>query len=189
MFRFHGVNKYLEALVTRIKAPNLVDIDISLIYLKTSLDIRELRQFISRVDDFDPFHRAWAKFEFPSWGNTTVCRVEFQNPDRNKFLGLRIAFSEVGRIWQLSTLAEVCSQFSDTLCSTERLDLLAYFPPHDFLASIDKIQLLRLVQFFPAVKTICISETLSTPTVIELLTGESNASFFPALENVFVRKQ
>jgi hypothetical protein len=181
---FRGVSEYLEDLVARIHAPRLQGVYVTFSN-QLIFDVQQLPRFIARTGMPRSFKRA--QVAFSNYGAKTRLLPlgvsgSLQHPR------LKILCRELD--WQVSSMAQICSQFSFLLSTVERLDI---FYDGSFATSeveMDNIQWLELFQPFTAVRTLCISHHLQSPIIFALqgLTGEPATEVLPALNSLYLEE-
>ncbi|KAI0289184.1 hypothetical protein BC826DRAFT_1107178 [Russula brevipes] len=182
-FFFKGVSEYFEDIVAQIDAPRLNHLTTTF-FNQLVFEIPQFSQFIARAARLKSLSRAWVNFL-----------------DRD----VSIAFTEPGRFdlhissekldWQLSSLAQICSQFSSTgaLANVEQLDLDGVDdsqPPDcdDQNHQIDSAQWFELFRPFTVVNMLRMSPQLE-PLILPALTklaGESVAELLPVLQTILL---
>ena len=178
---FKGVREYLEVLVTRIDAPLLDTLEITLLH-EPIIDTPQLTQLISRTPIFEALDKAV---------------VESFNPSREVSVTLRRAFYKAFKLGisydqsalQLSSLAELCSSFPQGhIPAVEHLYITGDELWH-WQDVIEKRQWLDLLRPFNAVKSLYICQEASPhifPALQELV-GERVTEVLPALQTLFFR--
>jgi hypothetical protein len=183
-FQFRGVSEYLEDLVAQIDAPQLQRVIIKF-FNQLVFDIRQLPWFISHARTLRPFDRAKVAFSHHSVeiGLRPLGVIGFLSQPR---LEIRCR----GLDWQVSSMAQICSQLSFLLSSVEQLDIF-YDDPISTLedVNIDNTQWLELFQPFTAVRTLHISQDLKSFIVsaLQKLTGEQVTEVLPALSSLYLQ--
>ena len=191
---FHGANEYLEDLVTRINAPLLHDLRIS-VFDHPPFDITQLKQFVGRIEHFGVFYRAYVKLYHEA------CFIRFENTEHLTSLEFHILCPELQG--QVVSLEQVCRPFSSSiLLSTKRLEFEVCHPVldrwGDYLGSAPGLWVL-LLRPFTALKDLYISEELAIRLLHELRgespeSGESSGNeessedLLPALQSIFVER-
>jgi hypothetical protein len=180
-FRFHGASEYLEDLVAQIDAPQLEHIRVTFFY-QLIFDIRHLPAFISHSGMFSSFDYVKMIFSSP---NVEIC---LRSLDGTSLIDSRLDIRCRGLDWQLSSMAQICTQFSFHLSTVEQLDIVYHGVFWNGEADVDKSQWLELFQSFTAVRTLRISHKLQSLVVSALqdLTGETTAEVLPTLDGLFL---
>ena len=184
----HGFDDYLEDLVSRINAPRLTHISISLSYGRRH-DISQLCEFIRRVENFNVLHQARVKLEIGS-----ICTEFglFADPTDGTTLDFSISCTELE--WQLPSLALLSTLSSSPfrLSSFERLEIWQEYVPRGYWdAPMQNTEWLEPFQPFTAVKDLYLEDELAVPVAQTLLqlTGNRATEVFPALQNVLLKRQ
>ncbi|KAH9164744.1 hypothetical protein EDB89DRAFT_2233787 [Lactarius sanguifluus] len=112
--KYRGTSKYLDSLVARIDAPGLGDIDITF-FNQPTMDALQLGRFIDRIGIQKPNRRAKIR---TSNRAISIC---FTRPGAPTRVELRISCEQLD--WQLSSMAQICDQFSAFLLRIEDLDI------------------------------------------------------------------
>ena len=179
-FKYRGISKYLDSLVARIDAPRLGDIDITF-FSQPTLDALQLGLFIDRIDTRGSPLQA----EILSSGGAISISITFTQPGSLTRLGLKIPCEQLD--WQLSSISQICDQFSSFLFSVEALGIKTIGPssvPDD----VDEEQWLRLICAFDGAKDFRVSGELATDILRALrLADEGHKTVLPALRNLHVR--
>jgi hypothetical protein len=110
--KYRGTSKYLDSLVARIDAPRLRDVEI-IFFNQPTMYASQLRQFIERREMETPFSQAEVQISVDS------ISVSFPNPGPSTLLRLQISCKQLD--WQLSSLAQVCDQFSPLLSRIQNI--------------------------------------------------------------------
>jgi hypothetical protein len=179
-FFFKGVSEYFEDIVAQIDAPRLNHLATTF-FNQLVFEIPQLSRFITRAARLKSFSQA---------------RVNFLDQD------VSISFTEPGSFnlkissekldWQLSSLAQICSQFSSTgaLANVEQLYLDGVDDSQpdcdDQNHQIDSAQWLELFRPFTVVNTLRMSPALE-PLILPALNklaGESAAELLPVLQTI-----
>jgi hypothetical protein len=182
-FKYRGVSKYLEIFVASIDAPRLRDIDITF-FSQPTLDASQLGQFIERTEMQTPLTEAEMKI---SPHAISIC---FQNSATSTRLRLQISCTRLD--WQLSSMAQVCDQFSPLLFSVKHLVINSNgFPSGQ--GDVDGEQWPKLVRPFSGVRTLSIDGKLSTIILCALQQADGGSTtgtvVLPSLRHLLVRKR
>jgi hypothetical protein len=181
-FHFRGVSEYLEDLVARIDASLVQDIDISF-FNQLVFDLRQLPQFIHHAGMSKSYDQASVIF-----GSSAV-EINFYQPEGTalpKILNLGILCGMID--WQVSSIAQLCSQSSTFLSSIEQLSILSgHFYP-TLQVDADTTQWVELFHLFTAARTLRVSARLRSfiVSVLEEFTGELATGVFPVLESLYL---
>ena len=181
-FKYRGISKYLDNFVARIDAPRLRDVDITF-FNQPTMDASQLGQFIERTEMQSSFTEAETQI------SACAISISFQNPTTSTRLRLRIRCTRLD--WQLSSMAQVCDQFSPFLFGVKHLA----FNSSDFpsgQSDVDGEQWLELVHSFSSAITFSISGELSTGILCALRPTDEGyttaTTVLPALRNLRVQK-
>jgi hypothetical protein len=182
-FWFTGVTEYLEELVTRIDAPQLLDMRINLVN-QIDFDCPRLAEFIHRTPTLRARDRAHVEFDYYS------TRISVTLQARSKTLEIGISCGERDR--QLSSVARVCNSSLPPLPTVEDL----YIERRQLESSqlvwinndIENTLWLELLLPFTAVKNLYLSKEFAPDiaTVLQELVGDRMTEVLPSLQNIFV---
>ena len=183
-FFFYGVSEYLEDFISRVDAPLLDEVDITLFHQLT-FDVSQLHQFIGRTETLSALNIV----------NVTLddehITVEL-SPQILVYSCPRISLSTSckGSDWQLSFLAQACISLSPTLSTFETLQVLG---SEDQLTlgwedEMENGQWLELFHPFTSVKNLHLSEDVAPLVVpaLQELTEERVTDVLPALQNLYI---
>ncbi|KAH9043484.1 hypothetical protein EDB83DRAFT_2407232 [Lactarius deliciosus] len=104
-FKFQGTSEYLNNFVTRIDSPRLGDIEVRF-FNQLIFHISQLRCFIERID----MQRSHCQADILSIEH--AISITFTQPIADVRLKLQISCGELD--WQLSSMAQICDQFSSS---------------------------------------------------------------------------
>ncbi|KAN0125444.1 hypothetical protein V8E53_015484 [Lactarius tabidus] len=104
--KYRGTSKYLDNLVARIDAPRLGDIDITF-FSQPTVDASQLGRFIERIEVQTSLSQADVE---TSAHAISIC---FSQPGAPTKVKLQISCEQLD--WQLSSIAQICDQFSPFL--------------------------------------------------------------------------
>ena len=119
--KYRGTSKYLDSLVARIDAPLLGDIDITF-FSQPTVDASQLGRFIERIEIQMSLSQADIEI---SAGAISIC---FSQPGASTKLKLQISCEQLD--WQLSSMAQICDQFSPFLFRVNDLGVSSTQPPN-----------------------------------------------------------
>ena len=102
-FKYRGTSKYLDIFVARIDAPRLGDIDITF-FSQPTMDASQLGQFIERIG----MNAALSEAHIQT--SIRAISISFKSSSPSARLQLQISCKQLD--WQLSSIAQVCGQFS-----------------------------------------------------------------------------
>jgi hypothetical protein len=177
-FKYRGVSKYLDRLVARIDAPLLWNIDITF-FSQPTLEASQLDLFINRIESRRPPSRADI---VPSLGAISITFAH------DAYL-LRLEVSCEQFDWQISSISQICDQFSSFLFGVEKLGIVTVGrlkAPDD----VDDVQWLRLICAFSSAKYLCVTNDLAADILRVLrLAYEADKIMLPTLRNLLVQQQ
>jgi hypothetical protein len=180
-FKYRGISKYLDSFVARIDARRLRDIDVTF-FSRPTMDASQLGQFVERTEMQTPLTEAEMQISARS------ISISFQNSVISTHLRIQISCTQLD--WQLSSMAQVCRQFSPRLSGLKHL----VFNSDDFPSSqgdVEGHQWLQLVRPFGGVRTLSIDGKLSTGILCALRQSDEGYTtdpiVLPALRHLFVR--
>jgi hypothetical protein len=181
-FQFQGTSEYLEILVARIDAPLLQHIDI-MFFHQLIFDIRQLPHFSVHALMLTSYNRASVIF-----GGRLVAINLYPPEKKNPPQKLRLGISCRRADWQVSSMAQICSQISFLLSSVKQLDIDddTFNWESTWQVDMDSTEWLELFDPFTAVRTLRISGKLLSLIVSALqgLSGESATQVLPALDSL-----
>jgi len=158
-FQFKGEIDYLGDLVTKLDAPALERLAVSL-FEESSFDISQLIQFVGRTQTFRSPHRTSIELSETEFTITH----DFQ-PSSTSFspgnVKLRVSYDEADQ--QMLTLVHICRQLSALLATPECLDIVA--SPDLFAwrgpSEADSMRWVELFRHFLGVKRLGLSSELA----------------------------
>jgi hypothetical protein len=135
-FKYRGTSKYLDSFVARIDAPHLGDIDITF-FSQPTMDASQLGRFIGRIELQTPLSRAEVQFTVRAT-SVTCFNQSIATP-----LRLQIPCEQLD--WQVSSMAQICNQFSPFLFHVEDLHINSTHSLHveDGIAGEQWLELIR----------------------------------------------
>ena len=101
--KYRGTSKYLDNFVARIDAPRLGDIDITF-FSQPTVDALQLGRFIERIEVQTSLSQADVE---TSAHSVSIC---FSQPGGSTKVKVQISCEQLD--WQLSSIAQICDQFS-----------------------------------------------------------------------------
>ncbi|KAH8999708.1 hypothetical protein EDB83DRAFT_892963 [Lactarius deliciosus] len=175
--KYRGTSKYLDNLVARINAPGLGDIDITF-FSQPTMDASQLGQFIEWTGIQTPFSQAEVQISgyaiflsFTSSGNSTPLRLQIPCKHLD---------------WQLSCMAQVCSQFSSFLLRVNDLRI-SKIQPSSELDEADGEQWLELIRTFGGATDFPVASELTTAILCALgLVEGGHAPVLPSLRHLHI---
>ena len=181
-FKYRGTSKYLDIFVARIDAPRLGDIDITF-FSQPTMDASQLGQFIERIG----MNAALSEAHIQT--SIRAISISFKSSSPSARLQLQISCKQLD--WQLSSIAQVCGQFSPFVSGVQRL----VFNTNELSSEQDDVddeQLLQLIRSFGGARTLSIAGKFTTGTlcVLQLADEEYTADtiILPALSNLRVQE-
>ena len=184
-FYFSGVSEYLEDFISRVDAPLVDYLQISLFH-QLSLDVSQLHQFIGRTETLDAFNHADVQL------STAGASIELSQETPNHYRPrLSLSMQCYASDWQCSFLAQACRLLSPTLSTFETLSFCERESEPLTPAWEDDIengQWLELFHPFTSVKSLRLCKVVAPHVVPALrqLTEERVADVLPALQNIYV---
>ena len=112
--RYRGTSKYLDSFVARIDAPRLQDIGITF-FSQPTMDASQLGRFIERIEMRTSLSQAEVQT------SAHAISISFTNSSASTPLRLQISCKQLD--WQLSSMAQVCDQFSPFIHRVEGLGI------------------------------------------------------------------
>ncbi|KAI9450236.1 hypothetical protein BJY52DRAFT_199217 [Lactarius psammicola] len=112
--KYRGTSKYLDVFVARIDAPRLIDIDITF-FSQPTMDTSQLGRFVERIE----MRTSLSQADVETSGH--AISIFFTNPSTSTPLRLQISCKTLD--WQLSSMAQVCDQFSPFLFRVKKLGI------------------------------------------------------------------
>jgi len=182
-FQFKGVSEYLEDFVSRIDAPLLHTIRVTM-FNQLIFNISQFPRFICRAEEFEAITEAVVVLYDQS---VKVTLYPQTGKGDRAMLALAISCSESD--WQLSSLEQVCRSSLPLMFGLERLDIHEdkYWGPH-WRDDMESTQWLALFHPFIAVKDLYLSEQLAlrvAHALQELARGRTTG-VLPVLHNLFL---
>ncbi|KAI0288890.1 hypothetical protein BC826DRAFT_650569 [Russula brevipes] len=176
-FVFRGVNEYLEDLTSRIDAPLLNNLHISL-FNQIIFDTSRLCSFISHAEELRSQNEAQMTFA------RNYIKLYLMKLGR---IGLELTILCKPSDWQLSSLTQVCDSPFLSFFNLERLEICeASYSRPNWQEDVEHIQWLELLHLFTAVKRLSVSKDF-TPRVVSALqelSWERTMDVLPALQSI-----
>ena len=175
-FNFEGVSEYMEELVARIDTPKLKRLEIYF-FMDVMIHIPQLREFIARTETIRPLNPAMISFS-----------SFFVNLVLGSYLGVaELMISCRDPDWQVSLMAQVCSQLSPLLSHVERLDVGQSQARQG--NGIDPMQWFELFNPFPSVQSLYVRGELRplVARALQGLTGERATDLLPTLRHLYLK--
>jgi hypothetical protein len=181
MILFKGASEYLEVILARIDAPQLVNLHITF-FNEIIFDTPQLFQFISRT----PTLRALEKGRIAFSDDAVMVKFLSQTSDYGA-LSVDIPCTASG--WQLSAAEQVCTSSLPPVSTSEDLYILEYphLRPH-WQDDVEDTLWLEFLRPFVAVKNLYISKEFVSriAPALEELVGPRTTEVLPTLENIFL---
>ena len=182
-FNFHSVSEYLEDFISRVNAPLLDTVNITLFHQLT-LDVSHLHQFIRRTETLSTLNTATVYL------SNRYSRVElYQTMQPSSSISLSVWCN--GLDWQVSFLAQACNSLSPTLSTFETLVIREDGFPSlgpGWEDDMENSQWLELFHPFTSLKNLYLSRKF-VPLVapaLKQLAAESVTGVLPALQNIYL---
>ena len=179
--KYRGTSKYLDGIVARIDAPCLGNIDITF-FSQPTMDASQLGQFIERIEmQTSPSH---AEVETSTDGISISCTSS------SIFKPLRLRISCTQLDWQLSSLVQVCDNFSPFLSRVQYLGINTTKSPSR-QNDVDSEQWPELLRPFGGAKDLSVAGELAADILGALRPadegGTTDTTLLPSLHNLRVR--
>jgi len=177
--KYRGTSKYLDCLVARVDAPRLEDIDITF-FGQPTMDASQLGRFIERVGTLSTLYNANIR--------TSEHAISIAFTDYSASTPLRLQVSCRPLNWQLSSMAQICDQFSPFLFRVEDLYIDATQPPSG-QDETDGSQWLELIRPFREAKNLEVDGQQATDILFALrpVDGEQ-ITVLPSLRVLHIQK-
>jgi len=181
-FSFRGPTEYVEDFVSRIQAPSLYGVKLTL-FNQTLSNIPQLTRFIKRTEKLMSLN--YADIAFSS--KDAVLSLLSSEPERGVYLILRIVCN--GLEQQVSSLAQVCRQLDSLVSRVELLDLEEKDCQQQYMRDrMDTRRWAELFQIFTTVNTLRMA-TEAGSFAWRGLQGDAakkSMDIFPALCDLYV---
>jgi hypothetical protein len=180
-FKYRGISKYLDGFVARIDAPRLEDIDITF-FSQPTMDASQLAQFIQRIGMPTQFSEADIQ------ATAHAISISIKNSSASTPFRLKIPCKQLD--WQLSSMAQVCDQFSALVFGVQHLFFITKGFPSGQVDADDE-HWLQLIRSFCGARSLVIDGGLATGILCALrLADEGNTTdtVHPSLRNLCVRE-
>ncbi|KAH8994153.1 hypothetical protein EDB86DRAFT_3078357 [Lactarius hatsudake] len=175
--KYRGTSKYLDSLVARIDAPGLGNIDITF-FSQPTMDASQLGLFIERTGIHAPLSRAEVQT------SEHAISISFTGSSTSTPLRLQISCKQLD--WQLSSMAQVCDQFSPFLSLVNNLRInstQSSSGPDD----ADGGQWLELIRAFGGATDFPVAGELTTAILCALgLVEDGNTIVLPSLRHLHI---
>jgi hypothetical protein len=149
---YGGTSEYLDSLVARIDAPRLGDVDITFLS-EPVMDASELGRFFERIETQTSLSQADVRT------SADAISISLPNSSASTLLRLQISCEQLD--WQLSSMAQVCSQLSPFLFRVKNLGI---YTTRTSVGQddVDGEQWLELVHSFRGARDFCVGDGLTT---------------------------
>ena len=179
-FHFNGVYEYLDDLVARIDAPQLINWIITL-FNDIVFDAPQLTQFISRTPTLKVVENAHVAF-----GNG---KGIVSSSSQTSYYEVGISCKELD--WQVSSLEQICASHLPLLSTLENLYIYdrSILEP-DWHNDIENMLWLDLLHRFISVKNLYLCKKFAPRIVAALqeLVGDRTTEVLPNLQNIFLEE-
>ena len=180
-FSFKGVNEYLEELVARVDTPRLYQLSATF-FNDIDFNTPELIRFVSRSSTLRAPNEAHVFFD----SQTAWIKLQPQSSNEEYF---EVTISCREPVWQLSSLAQICTTSSPLLFTTENLFISeGYDSPLDSKDGIENIEWMELLLPFTAVKNLYLSKQFVpriAPVLQEMIVG-GTTDVLSTLQNLYL---
>ncbi len=177
-FKYRGISTYLDCLVARIDAPHLEDADLTF-FSQSTFDASQLGPFIDRTGIVKLHGRASIR---SSENTISIC---FTDPGASTLLGLEIPCEQLDG--QLSSMTQICRQFSPFLFHIEDLDInTSRRTVEEDNLDVDSEDLVErwpaLIRLFRGVERLCLDGKTATNILRRLREADGETCLLPALQ-------
>ncbi|KAH9010366.1 hypothetical protein EDB83DRAFT_427148 [Lactarius deliciosus] len=175
--KYRGTSKYLDSLVARIDAPGLEDISITF-FSQPTMDALQLGRFIERAGIQTPLSQAEVQ--------TSEHAISISLTDSGASTHLRLQISCKQLDWQLSSMAQVCDQFSPLLfhVNSPRINMTQSPSEQD---DADGEQWLELIRAFGRATDLPVAGDLTTAILCALgLVDGEHTTVLPSLRRIHI---
>ena len=183
-FEFKGSREYLEDLVSRIDAPQLGRFEISYLNQLIDFQVAQLAMFIERSvgPKLNQFRYAQVTFRNDLVNFRTYRDANLSSPDPH-YATTNVLCRGIDR--QVSHIAQVISHFSTTLSNAVHLELQDRYGFQS--EGADDVEWLHLLQQFPTVRTLRVSNQLAglVALALEHLALGNVAEVLPSLDLIY----
>ncbi|KAH8984731.1 hypothetical protein EDB92DRAFT_1467987 [Lactarius akahatsu] len=169
--KYRGTSKYLDNLVARIDAPVLGDIEIAL-FSQPTMDASQLGRFVERTG----IQTSLSQAEVQTSGH--AISISFTSSGSSTPLRLQISCKQLD--WQLSSMAQVCDQFSPFLFRVNNLRI-NMTQSSSGQNDVDGEQWLELIRAFGGATDLPVASELTTVILCALGLVEGGHATVPVL--------
>jgi hypothetical protein len=190
-FRYLGVHKYLEDLVSRIDAPQLNESELSFfedkeLFEEVDLDTPQFAQFIDRA----PTLKARDEAHVHLRGFDATIRIPLLSSGQSSsFRELTVDIADGEADWKLSSLGAVCASFSPFLSTVENLYIKEdEYWQEAFYYFLESWRWLDVLRPFTAVKNLYLpgTSTRDVMSALQVVAERGLRGVLPMLENIFL---
>ncbi|KAH9010356.1 hypothetical protein EDB83DRAFT_426995 [Lactarius deliciosus] len=176
--KYRGTSKYLDSLVARIDAPGLGDIDITL-FSQPTMDASQLGRFIERTG----IQTTLSQAEVQTSGH--AISISFTSSGSSTPLRLQISCKRLD--WQLSSMAQVCDQFSSPFLSGVNNLRITMTQSSSGQNDMNDEQWLELIRAFRGATDFRVADKLTTDILCALgLVDGGYTAFLPDLRHLHI---
>ena len=179
--RYRGTSKYMDILVARLDAPRLENIFIKF-FSQPTMDASQLGRFIQRIEMQTSLSHAEVETSMHD------ISISFTSSSTSAPLRLQISCTELD--WQLSSLAQVCNNFSPFLFHVQYLGINTTQSPSG-QNDVDGEQWLELLSPFSGARDLLVTGELAADILGSLPRADTgtttDTTFLPALCNLRVQ--
>ncbi|KAH9997432.1 hypothetical protein BJV74DRAFT_986881 [Russula compacta] len=184
-FIFHGFSEYLEDFFSRIDAPLLDAVNISLFH-QISFDVSQLRQFICRTEALSALNIANVVLG-DCYSSIKLSQQMLGDPRPR----ISLSIERDGSDWQPPFLAQVFSSLSPTLSTLQTLTVCerGFQPPRPgWEGDVENNRWLEVFHPFTSVKTLYLSKNVAPLVVpiLQQLPEEGVTDVFPMLQRLYL---
>ena len=177
---YRGTSKYLDTFVARIDAPRLMDIDITF-FSQPTMDASQLGRFINQLEPL----KSPGKANIESSTHDISISISFTEPSDSR-LQLQISCKQLD--WQLSSMAQVCHQFSPFLSRVNDLCINTAHPSSG-QDDVDSERWMELVGSFSGAREFSLAGELPAEILCALCpTDGGHPAVLPTLRMLRVEK-
>ena len=181
VFSFKGVNEYLEELVAWIDTPRLRLLSATF-FNDIDFDTQELIRFVSHSSILKAPNEAYVFFD----SRTASVKLRPQVSIREYF---QVIITCREPVWQLSSLAQICTTSFPLLSTTENLFICEQYDLQlDWEDNIENIQWLELLLPFTAVKNLYLSKQFvpRVASALQEIVGDGTTTVLSTLQNLYL---
>ncbi|KAH9024449.1 hypothetical protein EDB83DRAFT_2658119 [Lactarius deliciosus] len=174
LLKYRRTSKYLDSLVARIDAPGLGDIDITF-FSQPTMDTPQLGRFIQRIELQTSLSRTYVQT------SAHAISITFSSSSISTRLRLQISCKQLD--WQLSSMAQVCDQFSPFLFRMNDLRISST----QSSSEQDSEQWLQVIRRFGGATDFRVADKLTTAILYALgLVDGRHTNVLPSLRHLII---